>query len=153
VHPTHGQRPACGLPKARKDLRALNLNGRQRVRVEPQEGEDRRCDLGGLDGGGLYPNRYARAADNHQDVSVAGVHTTVLGDLGRPRVDDAYLDLAEDVRVVTVVDRDAEEVGGFSAGPDLREARVLDGDGVLVDVETRSGVVPQVALDEVASNL
>jgi hypothetical protein len=110
------------------------------VRVEPQEGEDRRCDLSGLDGGGLDPNRYARATDNHQDVSVAGVHTTVLGELGRLRVDDAHLDLAEDVRVVTVVDRDAEEVGGGSAGPDLGEARVLDGDGVLVlSVDRKSG--------------
>src|SRR4029077_5888524 len=87
------------------------------------------------------------------DVSVAGVHTTVLGELGRLRVDDAHLDLAEDVRVVTGGGRDAEEVGGFSAGPDLGEARVLDGDGVLVDVETLSGVVPQVALDEVARGL
>jgi hypothetical protein len=43
--------------EARKDLRALNLDGRQRVRVEPQEGEDRRCDLSGLDGGGLDLNR------------------------------------------------------------------------------------------------
>src|SRR6516225_10903262 len=136
-------RSASSAPstEARKDLRALDLDGLQRVRVEPQEGEDRRRDLGGLDGGGLDLNRYARAADNHQDVQVAGVHTTVLGELGRLRVDDALLDLAEDVRVVAVVDRDAEEVGGGSAGPDLGEARVLNGDGLLVDVETISGVV------------
>src|SRR5262249_52013868 len=108
---------------------------------------------GGLDGGGLDLNRDARAADDHEDVQVAGVHTTVLGELGRLRVDDALLDLAEDVRVVTVVDRDAEEAGGLGASPDLGEARVLDGDGVLVDVETISGVVPQVVFDEVAGGL
>ena len=63
-------RSASGVPstEARKDLRALNLDGRERVRVEPQESEDRRCDLGSLDGGGHDLNRYAPAADNHQDV-------------------------------------------------------------------------------------
>src|SRR5215469_10190781 len=103
--------PTPGQAEARKDLRALSLDGRQRSRVEAKGGEDRRCDLGGLDGGGLDLSRDARAADNHQDVKVTGVHTTVLGELGRLRVDDALLDLAEDVRVVAVVDRDAEEVG------------------------------------------
>ena len=82
--------------KAGKDLRAFGLNGRQFVRVEPQEGEDRRRDLGGLDRFGQDLNPDARSADNHQDVTVAGVHTTVLGKLGRSRVDDALLDLAED---------------------------------------------------------
>jgi hypothetical protein len=112
--------------KAAKDLRALSLNSRQFVRVEPQEGEDRGRDLGGLDRFGLDLNRDARAADNHQDVTVAGVHTTVLGKLGRSRVDDALLDLAEAVRVVAVVDWDSEELGGVSADPDLSEARVLE---------------------------
>src|SRR5215469_1432402 len=148
-----GLSPRCGLPKAGKDLRALRLNGCQFVRVEPQEGEDRRRDLGGLDGGGLDLSRDARAVDNHQDVTVASIHPTVLSELGRLRVDDALLDLAKDVRVLAVVDRDAEEVGGVGSGPDLGEARVLDGDWVLVDVKTLSGVVPQVALDEVASGL
>src|ERR1700750_120716 len=148
-----GSAPPVRSTKAGKDLRTLSLNGRQLVRVEPQQGEDRRRDLGGLDPFGLDLNRDTRAADNHQDVTVADVHTAVLGKLGRSRVDDALLDLAEDVRVVTVADRDSEELGGVSAGPDLSEARVPDGDGVLVDVVTLSGVVPQVALDEVASCL
>src|SRR3984957_3485891 len=124
-----GSAPPVLSAKAGKVLRALSPHGRQFVRVEPQEGEDRRRDLGGLDRFGLDLDRDARAADNHQDVTVAGVHATVLGKLGRSRVDDALLDLAEDVRVVAVADRDSEELGGVSAGPDLSEARVLDGDG------------------------
>src|SRR5215475_7052169 len=39
--------PSVWPAQAGQDLRALNLNGRQGGRVEPQEGEDRRRDLGG----------------------------------------------------------------------------------------------------------
>ena len=74
-----------------------------------------------LDTGAVY---------DHQHMAVTGVHAAVLGDFGRPRVDDAFLDLAEDVRVAAVVDGDTKEVGGGRAGPDLGETRVLDGDGV-----------------------
>src|SRR5262249_22813149 len=77
--------------KAGKDLRALLLNCGQLVRAEPQEGEDRRRDLSRLDRPGLDLRRDARAADHHQDVTVARVHATVLGQLGRSRVDDALL--------------------------------------------------------------
>jgi hypothetical protein len=55
------------------------LNGRQFFRVEPEEGEDRRCDLRGIDRVGVDVNWDAWATDNHRDVTVTGVHTTVLG--------------------------------------------------------------------------
>src|SRR5579864_4857686 len=79
-----------------KGLGAFLLDGLQRARVEAEELEDGRCDLGRLDrlcvGGRLH-----RARCVHEDghVTVARVVAAVFGDLASAGVDDTDLYAAE----------------------------------------------------------
>jgi len=78
----------------------LRAYGLQRLRIEPQQAQDRRRYLGGLHPGpdnAIVSN--AGAGDEQRDVAVLGIRAPVLGNLPRSAgVDDAVLHDADDVR-------------------------------------------------------
>src|SRR5215468_7836872 len=95
----------CGwrLTQAGKDLGSLLLDCQQRARVEAEQVQDRRRDLGRLHrlAGGFGVDLPGRP-DEDWYVAVGRVVAAVFGDLAAAGVDDADLDAAEHVRVARI---------------------------------------------------
>lgn len=91
--------------------------------------------------------------DDQRNVAVARVVATVFGDLRAGRVNGADLRDPGNVWVMRVGERHAEEARGLVAGEDFPQAGLLDSDRVPGIVDRRSGMRPQVVLDEVSRRL
>ena len=110
IHDVRGQSPPLP-PRLGQDLRALCPHGLEVLRVQAEQEQDGRGDLGNLDRG---PDDAAVLQAGHhgedRHVAILGGVSAVLGDLALPGgVDDTVLDDAGDVGVPGIADRDAVE--------------------------------------------
>src|ERR1022692_4538813 len=143
------------LPQARQDGGVLDLHGLKSARVEAEQRQDRRGDLGRLDRSADHPSvPYAGRHDQDRHVAVLLAGAPVLSYLGPPTgVDDTVLGDAEYIGVPGIAVRDTEVVRGRPARVDLAEPRRRDRDGVAADVVAGRGVREEVSLHEVGGGL
>src|ERR1700722_19876246 len=157
VPPMSGGTPgrAEWLSDAGEDLRALLLDGLQRVRIQTEEAEDRWCHLSRLSPG-MDPRGqdHSGRVDEQWHVPVTRVVPAVLGDLAAGGVNRADLDATEHVRIPRVRVRHAEEGGSLMTSVDLRKTGLRNLFGatvhaVVVVEHRRRAVVPEIVLAEV----